>query len=182
MASKRQTAVKNKIQSVIGKYNHIVSSKPPFSNSELVVMAVLCLSAKKNVARKHDIYQWIIKNIKYYRDSALKEFARAAADETSPQYENVVEGLNDVFCSYEVPLSGVSDQTGPVHSNMVRLLPFSLFQTLLPQRLSSHGHRTTSPSPKTKDESFFETSYVGLQKADSASSTFLRKFAYASTR
>ena len=101
-----RAAVKGEILEVI-KPHQQSEAKPPFSASELVVMAVFC-SIKASI-RKSEIMAWVCDTFPYYLRAAMQAHVRAQMREFDARGDSetpreIDKGFHEVFSEYDVPL------------------------------------------------------------------------------
>ena len=106
-------ALKDEIESIVAPY-HRDERNPHFSKATMVVMAIVCSECDNmRLARKKDIYRWIVETFKCYRKKAINQFATRATSKSNPKPRSVVEIDEVVFDLYDLPLAGPADHVGP---------------------------------------------------------------------
>lgn len=91
--------------------------KPPYSASEMTVMAVVCCGYSS--IDKVRVLEWICDSFPYYAQLTILEYAETQAYKITPtveQPDEIVEGFHDVFNDWRVPLqdNNVTDPVLPV--------------------------------------------------------------------
>lgn len=101
-----QVELKHEIEAIVAAYKDD-DAKPPLSEAQLAVMAILCLQNELILVTKAEIFEWILDNFKFYKNTAVKKVAGAAGDPEQDSVETkVIFGATRLyFESYEAPIS-----------------------------------------------------------------------------